>query len=154
MKTASGKRGRDNKMAHLLDQPGALSRTELLDRAQHAPTAVERRRWQIILLLMEQTPLAEIVATTGYRPRTIRQIAQRYREQGPAALVDQRRRSAGAAPLLTAAQQQELRLALQHLPTDGSRWTGPKVGRWIEAKTGQRVHRQRGWEYWRQLRPV
>jgi transposase len=137
---------------HLLDQPDALSRTEILDRTQHAPTAVERRRWQVILLVMEQTPLADIVAATGYRPRTIRQIAQRYREQGPAALVDQRRRRAGAAPLLTAAQQQELRLALQHPPADGGRWTGPKVAHWIEAKTGQRVHRQRGWEYWQRFR--
>jgi hypothetical protein len=33
-------------------------------------------------------------------------------------------------------------------------WSGPKVARWIERKTGtrRRVHAQRGWEYLRKAR--
>jgi len=102
-------------------------------------------------MLADRVPLAEIEATTGCRPRTIRQIAQRYRELGPAGLVDGRQRSPGAAPILTADQQSELCLALQNPAPDGGIWTGPKVAQWIAARIGKRVHRQRGWEYLRRL---
>ena len=94
------------------------------------------------------------MAATGYRPRTIREIAQRYRQFGPVALVDQRAHSPGAAPILVAEQQDELREALQNAPPDGGVWTGPKVAQWIAAKTGRRVHRQRGWDYLRRLKGI
>src|SRR6266508_2044775 len=93
-----------------------LSRPEIAARSASAATAAERRRWQVIGLL------AEIVAATGYRPRTIRQIAQRYRAAGPAGLVDGRQRSLGAVPLLSVEQQNELREALLGAPPDGGRW--------------------------------
>ena len=128
-----------------------LSRAEIALRSTSASTAIERRRWQVIGMLADGLPLAEIVGTTGYRPRTIRQIAQRYREGGPAALADGRQRSVGAAPLLAEDQQRDLRQALQKRAPDGGIWTGPKVARWIAAGTGKRVHRQRGWEYQRRL---
>jgi transposase len=127
------------------------SRAEIAARSASAATAAERRRWQVIGLLADGTPLAEIVAATGYRPRTIRQIAQRYRDSGPAGLVDGRQRSLGATPLLSLEQQDELRAALQGVPPDGGRWNGPKVARWIAARTGKHVHRQRGWEYLRRF---
>jgi transposase len=117
----------------------------------NAITSVEDRRRQVIALLADKRPVSEIIVLTGYRPRTIRQIAQRYREAGPAGLADGRRHSAGAAPLLSDAQQHELRQALQSPPTDGGVWTGPKVAEWIAARTGRHVHRQRGWEYLRRL---
>jgi transposase len=128
-----------------------LSRAEIALRSTSASTARERRRWQVLGLLADGVPLAEIVGTTGYRPRTIRQIAQRYRECGPAGLVDGRQRSLGAAPLLAEEQQHDLRQALQEPAPDGGVWTGPKVARWIATRTGKRVHRQRGWEYLRRL---
>jgi len=65
-----------------------LSRADIALRSTSASTAIERRRWQVIGLLADGAPLAEIVARTGCRPRTIRQIAQRYRECGPAGLAD------------------------------------------------------------------
>ncbi len=99
-----------------------LSRPEIAARSASAATAAERRRWQVIGLLADGTPLAEIVAATGYRPRTIRQIAQRYRAAGPAGLVDGRQRSLGAVPLLSVEQQDELREALLGAPPDGGRW--------------------------------
>jgi transposase len=131
---------------------GFVSRAEIAARSGSAATARECRRWQVIGLLADRAPLAEIEAATGCRPRTIRQIAQRYREAGPAGLADGRQRSAGAAPILTAEQQDELRQALQNPAPDGEIWTGPKVAQWIAAKTGKRIHRQRGWEYLRRLR--
>jgi transposase len=133
------------------DAPSNLSRAEIAARTLSAPTAVERRRWQVIGLVADQASLAEIVAATGYRPRTIREIAQRYRVLGAAALVDRRAQSRGAPSLLTLSLQHELWQALQGSPPDGGVWTGPKVARWIAARTGKRVHRQRGWEYLRQL---
>jgi transposase len=116
-----------------------------------AASANERTRWQVIEMLAEGKSLAEIEARTGRRPRTIRQIAQRYREQGAAGLADGRQHSKGATPLLSAAQQRELQEALQHPALDGGVWTGPKVAQWIAARTGKPVHRQRGWEYLRRL---
>jgi transposase len=129
----------------------SLSRADISVRSTSASTAIERRRWQVIGLLADRAPLAEIVARTGCRPRTIRQIAQRYRECGPAGLADGRQRSLGAAPILPEDQQRDLRQALQKPAADGGVWTGPKVARWIAARTGKRVHRQRGWEYLRRL---
>jgi transposase len=123
-----------------------LTRREVVERAAQAPTAVERRRWQVILLLIDQTSRAEIVAATGYRPRTIRQIVQRYRTLGAAGLSDRRQRQR-TPTLLSAGQQQALRKALQQPPPDGEAWTGPKVARWMSTAMGKPVHRQRGWEY-------
>jgi hypothetical protein len=106
---------------------------------------------QVLLLVAAGTPVADIVALTGYRPRSIRQIVQRYREIGADALVDHRAFAQGAAPILSAEAQVELRQAIQGVPPDGGVWTGPKVARWMAAKTGKPVHRQRGLEYLRRL---
>src|SRR5262249_21987492 len=106
---------------------------------------------QVLLSLAGGAPLTEIVRMTGYRPRSIRQIAQRYIEIGAASLVDQRAFAQGAASLLSAEQQIELRSALQDVPPDGGAWTGGKVAQWMAAKTGRPVHRQRGCEYLRRL---
>jgi transposase len=137
--------------SHEADEQESLSRADIALRSTSASTAIERRRWQVLGLLTDSAPLAEIVAATGYRPRTIRQIAQRYRERGSAGLADGWQRSVGAAPLLAEEQQRDLCQALQKPAPDGGVWTGPKVARWIAARTGKRVHRQRGWEYLRRL---
>jgi transposase len=131
---------------------GSLSRAEIAERSESASTASERRRWLVIGMLADGAMLAEIEAATAYRPRTIREIVQRYRELGPAALADRRAHSQGAAPLLTVEQQRELQQALQRPPPDDDVWTGPAVARWIAAKTGRHVHRQRGWDYLRRLK--
>lgn len=141
----------DQMSSHEAGVQGSLSRPDIALRSTSASRAIERRRWQVIGLLADGLPLAEIVAATGCRPRTIRQIAQRYRERGPAGLADGRQRSVGAAPILPEEQQRDLRQALQNPAPDGGAWTGPKVARWIATRTGKRVHRQRGWEYLRRL---
>jgi transposase len=128
-----------------------LSRAEIARLSTAAPTASECRRWLVIGLLADRVQLDEIVATTGYRPRTIREIAQRYHEAGAGALADRRTRSQGAPRLLAPSIQQELWHALQSPPPGGGDWTGPKVAHWIADNTGKRVHRQRGWEYLRRL---
>src|SRR5262245_14008017 len=80
--------------SHEAGEREALSGAEIAVRSTSASSAIERRRWQVIALLADGFPLAEIVGATGYRLRTIRQIAQRYRERGSAALADGWQRSA------------------------------------------------------------
>ncbi len=56
--------------------------------------------------------------------------------------------------LLVEEGQAELRAALMEgPPPGGGMWSGPKVARWIEEKTGseKKVHVQRGWEYLRKV---
>lgn len=129
-----------------------LTRMEIAERTVHAPTAVERRRWQVILLLIDQTAPDEIVAATGYRPRTIRQIRRRYRTLGAAGLID-RRQCHSPPTLLSTTQQKALHQALQQSPPDGGAWTGPKVAQWMSAVLGKPVHRQRGSEYLERFGP-
>jgi len=133
------------------DAPAPLSRAEIAARSLSAPTAAERRRWQVIGMLADDAPLAEIVAATGYRTRTIRELAQRYQVSGAAALADRRAQSRGAPRLLAPSLEHELQHALQGSAPDGGIWSGPKVAQWIAAKTGKRIYRQRGWEYLRRL---
>lgn len=130
----------------------SLNREELEAHLAVTTAPDERRRWQVLLHLADGTPLAQIVAMTGYRPRSIRQIAQRYLELGPDSLLDHRAFARGAAPILSVEEQTELHQALQTPPPDGGEWTGPKVARWMAARTGKPVYRQRGWEYLRRLR--
>src|SRR5262245_35581870 len=137
--------------SHISKYQPRLNRAELEAHLAAATTPDERRRVQVLLYLAGGVPLTEITRMTGYRPRSIRQIAHRYLEIGAASLVDQRAFAQGAASLLSAEEQIELRKALQGVPPEGGAWTGGKVAQWMAAKTGKPVHRQRGWEYLRRL---
>ncbi|HJZ48037.1 MAG TPA: helix-turn-helix domain-containing protein [Roseiflexaceae bacterium] len=128
-----------------------LNREELEAQLAAARAPDERRRVQVLLYLAGGVPLSDIAGMTGYRPRSIRQIAQRYLEIGADSLVDQRAFAQGAAPILSAEEQIELCNALQSVPPDGGAWTGGKVAQWMAAKTGKPVHRQRGCEYLRRF---
>ena len=138
--------------SHMSSYQMRLNREELEAQLAAATAPDERRRVQVLLSLAAGVPLTDIVALTGYRPRSIRQIAQRYIEIGAASLVDQRAFAQGAASILSAEEQLELCSALQGVPPDGGAWTGGKVAQWMAAKTGRPVHRQRGCEYLRRLR--
>ena len=90
---------------------------------------------------------------------------RRYNEAGAAGIKNQRRgksyQKRGKPPLLNSEQIEQLKQALKSRPSDGGIWTGPKVARWIEEKTGvEKVWNQRGWEYlkkcaysWQRPRP-
>src|SRR5918999_1601174 len=92
---------------------------------------------------------------TGYSRGWIQQLARRYNSDGPEALGDRRHQNPGARDraLLSAEQQEELREALLKPPPDGGMWNSPKVGEWIERRTGKVLtqKKQRGWEYMRKL---
>jgi transposase len=102
-------------------------------------------------------PIREVARMVGYSQKWTREIARRYQEeQGVEGLGDRRHGNPGAKEraLLDEEGQAELREALlEGSPPGGGMWSGPKVARWIERKTGlQKVHAQRGWEYLRKAR--
>jgi transposase len=97
--------------------------------------------------------IREVAGMVGYSEKWTREIARRYESEGIEGLGDRRHANPGAREraLLDEEGQAELREALlEGTPPGGGMWSGPKVARWIEDKTGaQRVHAQRGWEYLR-----
>lgn len=118
-----------------------------------SPSAAQQRQ-RVVALLARGIQPSEVSQQTGCPARTVRYIARQYRVLGLAALLDGRRRTQSVRQLLSRAQEDDLRLALQQPPPDGARWSGPRVARWMSERTGLRVSRQRGWEYLRRLRPA
>ena len=99
--------------------------------------------------------VGEVARMVGYSQKWVREIARRYEERGVEGLGDRRHGNPGAKEraLLDEEGQARLRKALlEEAPPGGGMWSGPKVARWIEEKTGvQKVHVQRGWEYMRKV---
>ena len=100
-------------------------------------------------------PIREVARMVGYSEKWTTEIARRYEREGVEGLGDRRHSNPGAKEraLLDEEGQAELRAALlEESPPGGGMWSGPKVARWIEQKTGlEKVHAQRGWEYMRKV---
>ena len=64
---------------------------------------------------------------TGYSVNWVREIARRYREDGPAGIGDRRHGNPGARRCWMRPQQAALQAALAGPAPDGGIWTG---GRW------------------------
>jgi len=127
-----------------------LSVEELHQRYRRAEDPVTRSQWQMLWLLANGTATAEVAQVTGYTVRWVQEVARRYRA-GPAAIRDRRHGNPGAPPLLDAAQQEQLRLALGGPAPDGGLWTGRHVSHWIGRTIGRPVDPARGWEWMRRL---
>ena len=138
-------------MARALTIPPHLAVAELEARYRRARDPVARSHWQIMWLLADGVPTAEAARVTGYSVNWVREVARRYREDGPTGLGDRRHTNPGAAPLLTPAQQAELRVALAGPAPDGGLWTCRQVAAWIGTAIGRPVAEARGWEYLRRL---
>src|SRR5215208_5998453 len=99
--------------------------------------------------------IREVAEVVGYSEKWVREIARRYESEGVEGLGDRRHGNPGAkqSALLDEEGQARLRQALlEEAPPGGGMWSGPKVARWIEEKTGmEKVHAQRGWEYMRKV---
>ena len=125
-----------------------LSQAELLERYRQATEAGERTRWQIIYLLTTDKTVKEVVEITHYSAGWVRNLVRRYNAEEPTGLNDRRRDNVGSKPLLDETLQAELEILLPSPPPDLGLWDGPRVARWIAAKTGRvKAHRQRGWDY-------
>lgn len=138
-------------MARPLIIPPHLAVDELEQRYRRAEDPVARSQWQIVWLLAGGASSAAVASSTGYSANWIREIARRYREDGPAGIGDRRHANPGAAPLLDGAQQEQLRAALGGPPPDGGVWTCRSVAAWMGARVGRPVSEQRGWEWMRRL---
>jgi transposase len=122
-----------------------LAMAELEQRYRRDPDPVASRHWQIVWLLAQGWTGQRVAASTGYSPRWIGQLAQRYNADGPAGLGDRRHRNPGSARVLSAAQAAQLAAALDGPAPDGGMWTGPKVAAWIAQTTGRAVSGHLGW---------
>lgn len=134
-------------MARTLRIPPHLPVDELERRYRTAPDPIARGHWQTVWLLARGQPTAVVADVTSYSINWVREIARRYREDGPDGLGDRRHTNPGATPLLDAAQQDQLRTALGGPPPDGGLWTSRKVAAWISDRVGRPVAEVRGWEY-------
>jgi transposase len=138
-------------MARPLIVPPHLTLAELERRYRRSADPVARSQWQVVWLLAGGAPTAEVARSTGYSANWIREIARRYREDGPAGIGDRRHANPGAAPLLAGAQREHLRAALGGPPPDGGVWTCRSVAAWMGERLGRPVSEQRGWEWMRRL---
>jgi transposase len=125
-----------------------LTVTELEQRYRSVGAPVARSQWQILWLLASGMATAEVARVTGYSVRWIQELARRYRE-GPAVIGDRRHGNPGAAPLLSGAQQEQLRTALADPAPDGGVWRCRSVATWMSQTLGRPVSPQRGWEWMR-----
>jgi transposase len=138
-------------MARPLLIPPHLTLDELEQRYRRSGDPVARSQWQIVWLLAGGASTTAVARSTGYSVNWVREIARRYREDGPAGIGDRRHGNPGAAPLLAATQQEALRRALGGPTPDGGLWTGRSVAAWMSAALGRPVSPQRGWEWLRRL---
>ncbi len=130
-----------------------MSVKDLHRRYRKAEDPVARSQWQMLWLLAQGTPtaqVAQVAQMTGYTVRWVQEIARRYRA-GPAAIGDRRQGNPGTALLLAGAQQEQLRVALGGPAPDGGLWTGRQVAAWMRATLGRPVSPQRGWDWMRRL---
>src|SRR6476660_499553 len=109
-----------------------LSTDELERRYRGAQEPHERSWWQILGLLSRGQSARQVAQSTGYSPYWIGQLAKRYNSQGPSGVRNRARTdSYRRPPLLDAALQEELRVALQSPPPGGQAlWTGRLVAAW------------------------
>ena len=129
-----------------------LTTEELEQRYRQAREPHERSWWQILWLLSGGQAAKAVAASTGYSAYWIGQLAKRYNEQGPDAMVNRQHTRVRQTPtLLSSAQLEDLRQALRGPAPDGARWSGRVVGEWIAARIGRPVRYQTGWAYLQRL---
>jgi transposase len=138
-------------MARPLRLPAHLALDELEQRYRRSDDPVARSQWQMLWLLAGGMPTAAVARVTGYSVNWVREVAKRYREDGPAGIGDRRHGNPGAPPLLDAVQQAHLRAALGGPAPGGGIWTCRSVAAWMGAVLGRPVSEQRGWEWMRRL---
>jgi transposase len=125
-----------------------LTPDELEQRYRRAHDPHERSWWQMLWLLSRGQTAKAIAESTGYSPYWIGQLAKRYNTEGPAAMQNRQLHPTREPPtLLSSAQVEELREALEGRAPDGERWSGRTVAEWMSTRIGRPVAYQRGWDY-------
>lgn len=127
--------------------PAHLPLAEVEARYRGARDPVARSHWQIIWLLSLGHRATAVAGVTSYSVNWVREIARRYRREGPAGVGDRRHQNPGQAALLDATGKAALATALAGPAPDGGVWTGRQVATWMSRQLGREVSPQRGWEY-------
>ncbi len=131
-----------------------LTSEDLKVRYRQARDTTEARRWHLLQLVAGGWTIKRAAEVVGLNYDYSKEIIRRYNREGPSSVRNRSRdrQPPVARSLLTLAQQQELKEALQGPAPDGGAWSGPKVAEWIAKKTGrQHVWPQRGWDYLKRL---
>lgn len=131
-----------------------LSIGELITRYQQAKDPIERSRYQIIYLLLEEKPIKEVAELVKLSQQAIYNLVQRYNEAGPKALQNLRSKNVGRPEkaLLDDKQQELLWVTLQSPPPNGERWNGVLVAQWMSKLLNRDVNRQIGLIYLKKMR--
>jgi transposase len=126
---------------------GHLSVDALRERYVSSSDARVARHFQTILLLAKGHTIAEVARMTSFGSRWIEQLVARYNAEGPDSLGDLRRRNGTSATILKPELLDKLRVRLKEPPSDGGKWTSPKIAAWMAKELGlEKVCPQRGWE--------
>ena len=129
-----------------------LSLAELQAGYRSSKEATLARHYQVIWLLAQGRTVAETARLTGFVPRWIQELLERYNAVGPSSLGDRRRGNGTKPTILTPEVLDKLRERLKRPPDDGGVWTSKKVAAVIATELGlERVAEQRGWEALRAL---
>lgn len=82
-------------MPAYLRLPAHLPLSELERRYRAARDPVARSHWQILWLLSSGHRAAAVAQVTGYSVNWVREVARRYRQQGPDGVGDRRHHNPG-----------------------------------------------------------
>lgn len=121
---------------------------DLLWQHYHASTcAVERRRLQVLALLAEGRPRADVLAVTRYSVPRYVELVHRYNAHGLEGIRDRRHRNGGAPTLLTDAEILLLAQTLRAEYAVGNVWNGAQVQQWIKTTLGKELYLSRAYEF-------
>ncbi len=135
---------------------GHLPPDSIYTRYISCTDGTERKHWKAIWFLSRTTnPLSvkQAALQLGCTSDWVRKLVRRYNADGPAGLLDARRKN-GARRLLSPGYQQQLAAALSRPPVGGGRWTGVTVAAAMSSMLGRPVSPVVGWRYLHRLNPL
>lgn len=132
-----------------------LTTAELRERYRRCAHAADRTRWHGLWLVAQGKSHREVARLVDRSHSWVNRLVRAYNAGGPDAVATHKRagESRGGKPAALDATSVKL---LEHAldggaPPGGGKWTGAKVARWIETKTGHRPDQATGWRYLNKL---
>ena len=127
-----------------------LNSEELKEKYILSLNPIESRRWHLLWKISQSWSIKDSAIAVGISYEYAREIVRKYNLQGILAVINKKKtiKRKGRTPLLSPEQLEQLGEELRGQSVDGGIWTGPKVARWMETKTGRtKIGDQRGWDY-------
>jgi transposase len=124
-----------------------LSVQDLERRYEMASDPIAKSHFHAIWLLASGHDIPEVAELLSFSTRWVHSLLNRYNDDGPDRLGDQRTKNGNEPTILTPAALAALKERIKTLPDDGGQWSGPKIARWLAKFHGvESVHDQRGWD--------